>query len=45
MEIGRAACIVQRLSYTGDLGYEIYCSPLEQHHLWEVLWEAGRDFG
>jgi dimethylglycine dehydrogenase len=45
VEIGRARCLVQRLSYTGDLGYEIYCSPLEQRHLWEVLWEAGRPFG
>jgi dimethylglycine dehydrogenase len=45
MQIGRAACIVQRLSYTGDLGYEIYTSPLMQRHLWEVLWEAGRNLG
>jgi dimethylglycine dehydrogenase len=45
MQVGRAACIVQRLSYTGDLGYEIYTSPLMQRHLWEVLWEAGRDVG
>ena len=29
MEVGRCSAIVQRISYTGDLGYEIYV-PLEQ---------------
>jgi dimethylglycine dehydrogenase len=35
---------VQRVSYTGDLGFEIYCSPSEQFDLWEVLWSAGAEF-
>ena len=43
--IGMVDCLVQRVSYTGDLGYEIYCSPMEQRHLWSVLWEAGQPFG
>ncbi len=41
MTIGQVNCLVQRLSYTGDLGYEIYCSPMDQRHLWKTLWAAG----
>ncbi|CAN0583828.1 unnamed protein product, partial [Ectocarpus sp. 12 AP-2014] len=42
MDVGMAPCIVQRVSYTGDLGYEIYCNPMQQRHLWDVLWDAGQ---
>ncbi|MEM9436043.1 MAG: FAD-dependent oxidoreductase [Pseudomonadota bacterium] len=44
LTIGMVSCIVQRVSYTGDLGFEIYCSPMEQRHLWSTLWEAGQEF-
>ncbi|MEO0402373.1 MAG: FAD-dependent oxidoreductase, partial [Pseudomonadota bacterium] len=42
MNVGMAPCIVQRVSYTGDLGFEIYTSPMHQRHLWDVLSEAGK---
>ncbi|ALG90252.1 MULTISPECIES: GcvT family protein [Actibacterium] len=45
MVVGMADCVVQRLSYTGDLGYEIYCDPISQRALWAVLWAAGQDLG
>ncbi|MEM1430256.1 MAG: FAD-dependent oxidoreductase [Pseudomonadota bacterium] len=45
MTIGMADCIVQRLSYTGDLGYEIFCDPMSQRHLYHTLAEAGGDLG
>ena len=45
LTIGMAECLVQRVSYTGDLGYEIYCDALSQRHLWEVLWPAGQPLG
>ncbi len=45
MTIGQAACIVQRVSYTGDLGYEIYCDPTDQRRLWQTLWAAGQPMG
>jgi dimethylglycine dehydrogenase len=35
---------VQRVSYTGDLGFEIYCSQDKQFNLWEILWSAGTEF-
>jgi dimethylglycine dehydrogenase len=45
MTIGQVACIVQRVSYTGDLGYEIYCDPMDQRQLWWTLWQAGQLVG
>jgi dimethylglycine dehydrogenase len=45
MSVGMANCIVQRVSYTGDLGYEIYCDLPSQRALWNVLWEAGQPQG
>ena len=42
MTVGMVNCIVQRVSYTGDLGYEIYCDSLDQRHLWHTLWAAGK---
>ncbi len=43
--IGQVDCLVQRLSYTGDLGYEIFCAPMDQRQLWATLWDAGRPMG
>jgi dimethylglycine dehydrogenase len=45
MVVGMVDCLVQRVSYTGDLGYEIYCDFMAQRALWQALWEAGRDLG
>ncbi len=45
MSVGMCDCLVQRVSYTGDLGYEIYCDPLVQMKLFDTLWEAGQEFG
>ena len=45
MVVGMVNCIVQRVSYTADLGYEIYCDPMDQRALWSVLWEAGQAHG
>ncbi|MGJ8626615.1 MAG: GcvT family protein [Sulfitobacter sp.] len=43
--VGMTDCIVQRVSYTGDLGYEIYCDAMGQRALWNVLWAAGQTHG
>jgi dimethylglycine dehydrogenase len=45
LTLGLLEVIVQRVSYTGDLGYEIYCDPLEQRTLWDLLWSAGQPMG
>lgn len=45
MVVGQVNCIVQRVSYTGDLGYEIFCDPMDQRQLWSVLWGTGQAHG
>ena len=45
MTIGMTDCIVQRVSYTGDLGFEIFCDPMAQRQLWQTLWSAGQPHG
>ena len=43
--LGMVDCLVQRVSYTGDLGFEIYCDPMAQRALWQVLWSEGQSHG
>ncbi|MCF8467482.1 MAG: FAD-dependent oxidoreductase [Sneathiella sp.] len=45
MGVGLSDAIVQRVTYTGDLGYEIYVPASEQISLYETLAEAGKEFG
>jgi dimethylglycine dehydrogenase len=45
MTVGMANCIVQRVSYTADLGYEIFTDHMSVRHLWHTLWDAGQDLG
>jgi dimethylglycine dehydrogenase len=45
MDIGMAPCIVGRVSYTGDLGYEIWMAPEYQRSVFHTLMEAGEEFG
>jgi dimethylglycine dehydrogenase len=45
MTVGMANCLVQRVSYTGDLGYEIFTDHMSVRHLWDVLNAAGADLG
>ncbi len=43
--VGMVDCLIQRVSYTGDLGFEIYCDPMAQRSLWNTLWGAGEPLG
>jgi dimethylglycine dehydrogenase len=45
LEIGTAPALVGRISYTGDLGYEIWLKPEYQRAAYRALWAAGRDQG
>ena len=45
MELGYAPCRVGRVSFTGDLGYEIWMKPEYQRHVFERIMEAGEEFG
>jgi dimethylglycine dehydrogenase len=45
MEVGLCDALVQRVTYTGDLGYEIYVPAEQQLALYEALTNAGADLG
>ena len=45
IDIGQCQAIVQRVSYTGDRGYEIYVPVHHQVALYQILTDAGRDLG
>ena len=44
MELGMLPALVGRVSYTGDLGYEIWVRPEYQIALWEMLMDKGKAF-
>lgn len=45
MDIGRVPCRIGRVSFTGDLGYEIWVAPEYQRTLFDMLVEAGEPMG
>ncbi len=45
MDVAMASCLVGRVSYTGDLGYEIWMAPEYQRHVLDALFGAGAEFG
>ena len=45
MTLEFAPCLVGRVSFTGDLGYEIWMKPEYQRHVFDRLMEAGKEFG
>jgi dimethylglycine dehydrogenase len=45
MHVGNCPALVQRVTFTGDLGYEIFVPPHYQVPLFETLEAAGADLG
>ncbi len=45
IEIGMGLARAQRISYVGELGWELYVSADMAGHVFEVIEEAGRDLG
>lgn len=45
IDIGFAHCCVGRISFTGGLGYELWCSPAYQRVLFNKIMEAGAEEG
>ncbi len=43
--IGGVPAIASRISYVGELGWEIYASMDLGRALWDTLWEAGQPYG
>ena len=42
--IGMAPIWLSRMTYTGDLGYEMWMAPEYQRYLFDLIWDAGREF-
>ena len=45
VDVGMVPAWVGRMTYTGDLGYEIWVAPEHQRALFDLLWDAGRPNG
>ncbi|MFO0292286.1 MAG: FAD-dependent oxidoreductase [Rhodospirillales bacterium] len=45
MDIGMAPAMVGRISFTGDLGYEIWMAPEYQRYVYDLIADAGREAG
>ncbi len=45
MAVGGAPCMVNRLTYTGDLGYEIWMQPAYERLVYAAIKDAGEEFG
>jgi 4-methylaminobutanoate oxidase (formaldehyde-forming) len=45
IEVGYARLRASRITYVGELGWELYVPAEFAAHVFETLWEAGKDFG
>ena len=45
VEMGSQVVLASRISYVGDLGWELYVPMEAGQRLWSELWEAGQEFG
>ena len=45
IELRDVPVLAQRISYAGELGWEIYAEAAVGLRLWDLLWDAGRPFG
>ena len=45
IELAGVDCVALRVSFTGDLGWELHCAEADQLRLYEALLEAGRGLG
>ena len=45
IDVGGAEVVAQRITYVGELGYELYVAPEWAVQLWDRLIEAGRPLG
>ena len=43
--VGAVPCLAVRVTYVGELGWELYCPTEFGLRLWDALWEAGREHG
>jgi 4-methylaminobutanoate oxidase (formaldehyde-forming) len=45
LAVGRVPCLALRVTYVGELGWELYCPTESGLELWDTIWEAGQSHG
>ena len=45
LSVGSVPCLALRVTYVGELGWELYCPMEFGLSLWDTIWEAGREHG
>jgi 4-methylaminobutanoate oxidase (formaldehyde-forming) len=45
LAMGSVPCVALRVTYVGELGWELYCPSEFGLRLWDTIWESGRRFG
>jgi 4-methylaminobutanoate oxidase (formaldehyde-forming) len=45
VSVGPVPCLALRVTYVGELGWELYCPSEYGAALWDALWEAGEPHG
>ncbi len=45
IQIGTATLYAMRVSYAGELGWELHIPNDQAVQVWDAIWEAGREFG
>ena len=45
LTVGPVPCLALRVTYVGELGWELYCPMEFGLRLWDTIWDAGREHG
>jgi 4-methylaminobutanoate oxidase (formaldehyde-forming) len=45
VDVGPVPCLALRVTYVGELGWELYCPMEFGLRLWDAIWESGREHG
>jgi len=45
LAVGPVPCLALRVTYVGELGWELYCPAEFGLRLWDTIWESGREHG
>jgi 4-methylaminobutanoate oxidase (formaldehyde-forming) len=43
LAVGSVPCLALRVTYVGELGWELYCPTEFGLRLWDTIWDAGRE--
>jgi glycine cleavage system aminomethyltransferase T/glycine/D-amino acid oxidase-like deaminating enzyme len=45
VSVGSVPCLAVRVTYVGELGWELYCPAEFGRRLWDTIWDAGAEHG